>query len=397
MRTVGIVVEYNPFHNGHLYHLQQAKTHTNADAVVAVMSGDFLQRGEPAIVSKWARTEMALHAGVDLVIELPSIYAVSAAERFAYGAMRTFEATGIVDTLCFGSEHGDIKPFLTLADHMTAEPDHFREHLHTLLSQGISYPKAFSQAIQTTWPNHTAFDATLPNNTLGLFYTLALRRLSSAIIPTTITRIASDFRDAQIQHESIASATALRALLKQDVTAISPYVPASTLDILQRCFASRQGPMSWDAFITPLLHQLAISSTDELRTITDVSEGLEHRLKQSIYELPDTSFGTLLATLETKRYTKTHLQRILTNILLKRSNPHDASYIRVLGFTSRGQQLLKNMRKKATAPIISRVTKQHFALLESDLQAAYSYALGYPQPTRELLRRELIQSPVVRK
>lgn len=395
MRTVGIIVEYNPLHNGHLYHLQQAKLAAQADAVIAVMSGDFLQRGEPAIVSKWARTEMALHAGVDLVIELPSRFATSAAERFAHGAIRTLEATGIVDHLCFGSEHGDIAPFLTLAEQIEIESTAFKEKLSAQLQLGLSYPTAYANAIQIICrTEQLQFDATQPNNTLGLFYVLALRRMHSSIQPLTIQRIASAYSDQTPNHPSIASATALRNAILHNTHAIDNYVPASTLRILQREFASECGPITWDTLYPTLIHQLATLTSQQLKEIDDVQEGLENRLKQTMYALDVSSYSNLIETLSTKRYTRTHLQRVLTNVLLHRKSVANQPYIRVLGFTAKGQQLLKKMRRTAKAPLISRVTQSHFQLLEEDLKASYVHTLGYPAPTREQLRRELMQRPI---
>jgi predicted nucleotidyltransferase len=395
MRTVGIIVEYNPLHNGHLYHLQQAKLAAQADAVIAVMSGDFLQRGEPAIVSKWARTEMAIQAGVDLVIELPSRYATSAAERFAYGAIRTLDATGIVDYLCFGSEHGDISPFLTLAEQIETESSSFKETLAAQLQLGVSYPTAYANTIQTICQTEQLqFDASQPNNTLGLFYVLALLRIKSSIQPLTIQRIASAYADQEPSHASIASATALRNAILKNTHAIDNYVPASTLRILQREFATDCGPITWDSLYPSLLHQLATLPTQQLKEIHDVQEGLENRLKQAIYAMDVSSFANLIDTLSTKRYTRTHLQRVLTNVLLNRTSADVLPYIRVLGFTAKGQQLLKKMRHTAKAPLISRVTKSHFQLLEEDLKASYIHTLGYPAPSRDQLRRELIQRPI---
>jgi predicted nucleotidyltransferase len=394
MRTVGIIVEYNPFHNGHLHHLEQAKQVAEADAVVAVMSGDFLQRGEPAIVSKWARAEMALHAGVDLVLELPSRFAVSAAERFAHGAIRALDNTGVVDAICFGSEHGQIEPFQQLAQQLVEEPAAFQAELNRQLDRGLAYPKAYAAAIQQQWPQLEAFDATLPNNTLGLFYTIALKRLNSTMLPHTIGRIASDYRSTDIAHASIASATALRALLQTDVNALEPYVPASTLAILKRCFAEGQGPVTWDKLIKPLLQQIAAHDASTLSQLCDIREGLEHRIKNSLYTLSDLRFSALVDTIHTKRYTKTHIQRVLTNILLQRKPAESASYLRVLGFTQRGQHILKRMRKQAKAPVITRLTQSDFTLLADDCLASYTHALGFVNPTRTDLRRELMQPPI---
>src|SRR5690554_6939007 len=148
VKTVGIIVEYNPLHYGHVYHFRQSKINANAEAVVAIMSGNFLQRGEPALLNKWARAEMALHMGVDLVIELPVAYAAQPAEWFAYGAVSALHNTGVVDSLCFGSESGEINGLISLAHKLHQEPVTFKHSLKERLKQGMNYPAAYSAAVQ---------------------------------------------------------------------------------------------------------------------------------------------------------------------------------------------------------------------------------------------------------
>lgn len=400
MRTVGIVVEYNPFHNGHMYHVEQAKAVTDADAVVAVMSGNFLQRGEPAIVDKWARAEMALHGGVDLVLELPSRYAVSAAERFAHGAVRVLEATGVVDALCFGSEHGAIEPFEAIANQLVRESGAFQDALHRLLAAGMRYPSAFAKAIEESNLAMDGYDPTKPNNTLGLFYTLAILRQGARMRPTTIARTGSGYADAVPTHTSIASATALRNLLSDGgPQAVADFVPPTTLKILQREIERGRGLVTWEHFERPLFHQLATLSAAQLATITDVREGLENRLKKALLQMESVDFASLMDSIATKRYTNTHLQRVLTNVLLNRhvQVEEPPTYIRVLGYSERGQQVLKTMRKSATAPVITRVNQEHFSLFEDDFAAAIAYVLATGLTHKDALRRELTQLPVVVK
>lgn len=400
MRTVGVVVEYNPFHNGHIYHVEQAKKVTGADAVVAVMSGNFLQRGEPAIVDKWARAEMALHGGVDLVLELPSRYAVSAAERFAHGAVRVLEATGVVDALCFGSEHGAIEPFTAIADQLTRESGAFQAALHRMLDAGMRYPSAFAKAILECGMVVDGYDPSKPNNTLGLFYTLAIARQGARMRPSTIARTGSGYADVVPTHASIASATALRQLLADGgPNAIADYAPATTVAILEREMELGRGLITWETFTRPLFHQLTTLSSSQLASIADVREGLENRLKKAALQSESLNFDALLGQIATKRYTNTHLQRVLTNVLLNRESrvEEPPAYIRVLGYTERGQQLLKTMRKSATAPVLTRVNQEQFASLEDDFSAATVYALACGAMQPDALRRELTQLPVVVK
>jgi predicted nucleotidyltransferase len=287
------------------------------------------------------------------------------------------------------------------------------------LNLGLAYPSAYANAIQEIFSDRaqlpSTFDVSKPNNTLGLFYCLALTRLNSNIQPFTIPRFASGYNDTVASHASIASATTIRQSLLQGEN-IAAYVPASTSHILDRVMQA-QGPLTWDHFFPAVMHQLATLSLAQLRLIEDVREGLEYRLKQAIYELKDYSFAGLMAVLQTKRYTKTHIQRVLVNVLLHRTKhesmataskdrlnqnqnqnqnqmPLDSPYIRILGFTERGQQLLKQMRKTAKAPILSRVSQSDFQLLEQDMRASYVHTLAYTHPTPEQLRRVYSQSPI---
>ena len=219
MSTVGLVVEYNPLHNGHYYHFQQSKKVTGADSAICIMSGNFLQRGEPAVVNKWARAEMALRMGADLVLELPVAYSAQPAEWFAFGAVSALDATGLVDSLCFGSESGDIGWLEAAADVLQDEPAPLRELLQQELKAGVPYPAAYSRAVAQLVPGADESELAKPNNTLGLHYLIALRRLRSGIRPQTIARTKAEYNQTDITDGRIASATALRKLLFEDLCA----------------------------------------------------------------------------------------------------------------------------------------------------------------------------------
>ena len=390
MCAVGLIVEYNPFHNGHLYHLNASKQITGEEHVVAVMSGHFLQRGEPALLDKWTRTKLALQGGCDLVLELPVAYATSSAEWFAYGAVATLHATGIVNHLCFGTESGDLLPLKQAASYLTEESTEFSTTLNTLLKSGLAYPVAFSQTLTTLLNDHdSTFRFDLPNHTLGLHYLIALNRIQSSIVPHTIAREQAQYNDNSLNHQSIASATAIRkALLEtKQLSQIASFVPPSTYESLLAL--DPQSFMSWDKLMQPLLYQLLVQSDVELKHYREMNEGLENRIKAALPLLQQYDFESLLSHLKTKRYTRTKLQRALLAVLLqhrKHEFQHDilkngVQYIRVLGFTEKGRTLLKQMKTTAKVPVIHTPTQLDPLpnLLKLDIAATSGYRLGQQQ------------------
>ncbi len=399
--VVGIIVEYNPLHNGHVHHYNRAKEISGAEHSIAILSGPFLQRGEPALLSKYARAEMALAMGVDLVIELPIHYAVQPAEWFAYGAVSLLEATGIIDHLCFGTESGSLVQLLPLAKQLANENHRMKQELSRLLDQGINYPTAYSAAagiLSTDLEEKEEIRLLLlqPNHTLALHYLIALERLGSSIVPLTIPREKAGYHDTTPSESAIASATAVRKLiLEEHIEAAAPYVPPYTLDIMRREFTAGRGPIHWESFRQPLMHLLMTHTSSQLSKLHEVTEGLEHRIKKLLPTLSHATVTELLHSLKTKRYTHTKLQRMLTHILLHHTkeemSPTQLSdgpgYLRILGFNSHGQQLLKRMKKTASLPIVVKASTLTHDHLERDLQAATAYANAYNQPyTREMFR-----------
>ncbi|WP_168122289.1 nucleotidyltransferase [Paenibacillus sp. HB172176] len=395
MRAVGVIVEYNPFHNGHYYHLQQSRKITEAEAVVAVMSGHFLQRGEPAMADKWTRTRMALAGGCDLVIELPVAYATQAAEWFAYGAVSLLEATGAVDSFCFGTESGELAPLQIAAKLLAKEPPAFQALLREQLETGGSYPSAYSSAVASFLKDSGAEEASgfpfdRPNHTLGLHYLLAHERIGSVMRPYTIAREKSQYNQQTITDGRIASATALRKLLfeEQSLEELFSFVPDSTARILSQSWSEGWRPASWPSFMKPLLHRLLSCKPSELADHYEIAEGLEHRILNALPQLEQLQFEPLLAMLKTKRYTRTKLQRALTSVLLghlksdftREKLAAGVQYIRVLGFTERGQALLKRMRSTASLPILLSAARapEPYRYLELDTRASNLYILGRP-------------------
>ncbi|WP_159887011.1 nucleotidyltransferase [Paenibacillus puerhi] len=407
MRTVGLIVEYNPLHNGHLYHFQQSRQAADAQAVVCVMSGHFLQRGEPALADKWARAEMALAMGADLILELPVAYSSQPAEWFAYGAVATLEATGIVDSLCFGSESGDLGELDAAAALLQEEPPAFREALAEELAGGAPYPAAYSAAVARLLPGTDKAELAKPNNTLGLHYLIALRRLGSAIQPLTIRRTKAEYSQAEVTDARIASATALRKLLleKGTLDEIRPYVPEATARILEREWHAGRAPVHWELFAKPLLQRLLTQTPEQLASIAEVTEGLEHRIRAALGSCvpPHTPVvDTLLGQLKTRRYTRTKLQRMLLRILLGHTKEElsadklarGISYIRVLGFSERGRGLLKQMKSKAKVPVVTKVTTSPSPFLEMDIRATSVYSLAFPESSARDWLRDYYEPPV---
>lgn len=408
--TVGIIAEYNPLHNGHVHHFTEAKRISGADRSVVIMSGPFTQRGEPAAVSKRARTEMALHMGADLVIELPVAYAVQPAEWFAFGAVSLLEATGVVDSLCFGSEAGTLGVLLPLAGFLAEESSALKEEIRARLSEGAGFPAAYSAAAAAAWkasflgeekPEDAESILRQPNNSLGLHYLIALRRLGSVIKPLTVPRTGAGFHDPLEGGSAIASATAIRRLL-QEGGSPADYMPEYALSILERERDAGRGPVRLEDFAGPLRHVLYTRSAAELHTVQDMNEGLENRLLRSMRQLDKFTVGGLLQELKSRRYTLTRLQRLLLHTLLNHSKAElspsvlsrGPGYIRVLGFRESGRELLKQMKQTAALPVITSPARCTHPMLERDLQAAAVFAGAYADPLRSDLYSDYLEPPV---
>ncbi|MBL0388849.1 nucleotidyltransferase [Tumebacillus sp. ITR2] len=394
MHVTGVIVEYNPMHNGHLYHVEQSRLETGADAVVAVMSGHFLQRGEPAIVNKWARAQMALQQGVDLVVELPVAYSTQSATLFAYGSVAVLDALGAVDSLCFGSESGEIESLNRLCSIIVDEPPLLQSYIQSELQKGVSYPRATGAALVRYAEQDPELDEHVvgqPNNMLGLEYLAALRRLHSTIKPATITRIAAGYNEETITHPKIASATAIRkATLERGIETAEPLLPELSYAILREEFAAGRGPMRWENFRQALFTLLHRATAEELARYVGVDEGLEARLIEGARRV--NSVQELIAYAKTKRYTWTKIQRALTSILLGVTREEQAElhiergpeYIRVLGFNERGREVLRKASSRAVVPILTKMPREQSQspMLQLDLRATRVYSQGYacPQP-----------------
>ena len=361
MKACGLVVEYNPFHNGHALHARESRKNTGADVIVAVMSGPFLQRGEPALISKWARAEMALKCGIDLVIELPYAYATQKAEIFAKGSISLLESLGC-DSFCFGSEDGRIEPFIKTHQVLSQNAEAYNSAIKFFMEMGNSYPTSASKAFQAISESGDMLDLTKPNNILGKEYVSVALSNGFSIQPYTIQRVAAGYHDIQLSSEPIASATGIRKAIieeQKDLDVVSNYIPPSTLHGLQQYVNTYQSLHDWEMYWPILKFQILTSSLTELASIYEIEEGIEYRFKEMAKK--STNFKGFMTAMKTKRYTWTRIQRMCVHILTRTLKEEmitnqSPSYIRLLGMNARGQAYLRSVKKELPVPLISKVS-----------------------------------------
>ncbi|MBC1807160.1 nucleotidyltransferase [Listeria sp. FSL L7-0993] len=371
MKATGIVVEYNPFHNGHKLHLNKARELTKADVVIAVMSGSFVQRGEPAIVPKWERTKMALAAGVDIVVELPVSFATQHATIFAEEAVRILDALH-VDSLFFGSEHGVAEDFSVAAKTVVKNEVAFNHAIQlALVDKKISYARAYTEAFKKLF-GADLLDVTQPNNILGFHYALAVQKQNPVISLQTIPREHAGYHDEEANHDQIASATAIRKLILSGKSEEAiRYLPASTIEV----FKNYTGPfLSWEDYWPLLRYRLIQARSDELEGIRGVSEGIQNRMQ--VAATKTRNFADFIENMKTKRYSNARLQRTALQILLNVKEQPSSPYIRILGMNKTGQKYLSLHKKNISLPIVTTVSKAAPGLLEEDLRATSIYTLA---------------------
>ena len=389
MKNIGIIAEYNPFHNGHLYHLQETKKLGQADHVVAVMSGNFTQRGEPAMYDKWIRAEMAVKNGVDLVLELPFVFACNNAEYFAAGAVRILNGLGCISHLSFGSESGELEGLIKVASLLVEEGPSFKETLMDYLGQGLSYPRARYEALKELEGDETAALIRDPNNILAVEYLKQWILTDSQMKPIVIKRAGKGYRDEGID-DSLASATAIRRKFAEnrDIDHVRHAVPRATSNIMMR---SDKGPVTdSEELYAMLVYKILTTPAEDLGEILSAGEGLENKLKKAI--IKSRSYKELIASALSKRYTETRIKRLLLHTLTSLTKddffrnlkePH--LYARVLGFSSDGAKLLRHIKQKecASIPIITNLNKEVLPedplwnLLYYDVLATDIYNLAY--------------------
>lgn len=394
MKTVGIIAEYNPFHNGHLYQLQKAKELTGADYAVVVMSGDFTQRGIPAVFDKYTRCRMALLAGADLCIELPVVYATASAELFARGAVSLLSALG-VDALCFGSECGGIAPLKETASLLFAEPPAFKEALNAALKEGNSFPAARMLAVQKCMEaapgsecggTASALSVVLssPNNILGIEYLKALLALSEkglhTPVPYTVKREGDGYLSSSLSKESFCSAMALRKGIAEGVPDLSCYVPEAVRQEFTRACQSKCALYA-DDFSGMLFYKLLSEKDNGYTSYLDVSSDLSDKICKNLVSF--TTFSSFCEnSLKSKDITLTRIYRSLLHILLsikKEDVPFAAPYARILGFREKSADVFGCLSKDRI-PLLSRLKEapsllsaEGLSCLSKDLFAAHLY------------------------
>ena len=393
MATVlGIIAEYNPFHNGHLYQIEEAKRKTGAKYVVAVMSGNFTQRGDTSLVNKWAKAQMAIANGVDIVLELPTVYSISSAENFAQGAIKVLDSLKIVDTLCFGTETDDFAALNNISNILSNEPKEYTAILNHELSKGLSYPKARENALMMYLNDIKRYANIVSgsNNILGIEYLKALKSLKSPMTPLAIQRKKVYYNDERIVDE-YASSTAIRKLLTLgEFDEIRKVMPTTSYRILKDEIEKGNYVLNITKYEKEILYNLRKMSVEDIANLPDVSEGLENLIKNAANSC--NNLEELINIIKSKRYTQTRIQRILLYALLgitkkdmdtsKKITP----YARVLGVSAKGREMLSDICKiNRRIQMITSVKKyleytNNKALkemLEKDIFATDIYTLGF--------------------
>lgn len=391
-KVLGIIAEYNPFHNGHLFHLNESKKLTGSSYTVAIMSGNFTQRGNTSIIDKWSKAKSAIECGVDLVVELPVLYSTSSAENFAEGAIKILDSLKVVDYLSFGAETADINLLNNIATVLNEEPKEYKSLLSEELKKGLSYPKARENALMIYLNDIKKYSNVLssPNNILGIEYIKALKKYNSIIQPIAMPRHESGHNDLNY-HGNIASSTAIRNITKNNgFDILRKLMPEPSYTNLIKNIKAGHVVPDLSVFEKEIIFNLRKMSIYDISQLPDVSEGLEFAIKNAANSC--NSLVELLNIIKSKRYTQTRIQRILLYSLLgitkkdiaisKKTQP----YVRVLGFNEKGKYLISEVAKanpklniitsvkKFTDKNLNRNLK---SMLEKDIWATDVYTIGY--------------------
>ena len=410
MKITGIIAEYNPFHNGHLYQIRKAKEITGADYIIVVMSGNHMQRGTPALIDKYSRAKMALSGGADMVIELPTCYATASAEYFAMGAISILNQLGCVDSVCFGSESGDITMLSKIAHALVDETEDFVQSLKTKLKNGDTYPVARNAALAETINGFTTFDTILgfPNNILGIEYIKAIIRQNSSIKPYTNTRIGSDYHSYKLA-ENFSSAISIRQSLslQDNLDMIQSQIPALAFDIMKEDF-HKTFPVYASDFSSMIKFKLLKERGQGFTQYFDVTQAISDKLEKEMFSMQ--SFDDFCDILKSKDITYARISRCLSHILLD-IKAEDVQlfkengitfYARVLGFNSKADELTKTIKANTSIPLITKATSASAQLypigqkqFNQDIQASHIYeciaGTKYHAGMRDEYRRQVIK------
>lgn len=382
MNITGIITEYNPFHNGHLYHLNEAKKTTKANGIVCIMSGNFVQRGGPAIIDKWQRTQMALENGVDLIIELPTYYAVSSAEFFATGAVSILHHIGIVDSIFFGSECGNIEHLTKISNALVNEDVSFKFLLKKYMNKGLTFAKAREMSLIEFLNDDTIKDIiSNSNNILGIEYIKSILKLNSSITPITLKRQGANYNDKKLS-ESFSSATSIREALKCNISLdkLDTALPKQSYKLFSKLQDSNYPFVFEEQMYSFIKYKLSTNCVN-FNNLSEANEGLNNKILKEIYN--SINYEDFIFRIKSKRYTYSKISRILTQIFIgfdmydfRSINLNEYLYARILGFNENGKNMLSLIKKNSSIPIISKVPKYFDnPLLELDLQSTRAYSI----------------------
>ncbi|MSS43879.1 nucleotidyltransferase [Anaerosalibacter bizertensis] len=414
MKVLGIISEYNPFHYGHLYHLEKSKKITGCNFSIAVMSGSFVQRGEPSFIDKWTKTKIAIDSGIDLVLELPSIFSVQSAELFAYGGVKLLDSLNIVDYISFGSELGELEILKFIAEIFAREPYYFKLMLKKYLDEGNSYSVSRSLALESFLKkdgrnkcNYTNILKS-PNNILAIEYLKALYILNSDIKPFTIKRVGSDYKETLFNNK-YSSATSIRnKILKGDLKEIKNYLPEATYYHINQYLNEYDSFNTMENYSHILLYLLRTIDKNSLSKIMDIEDGLENRLIN--YGFKYNNITQIINNTITKRYPKTRIQRILIHLLmginkdifleLKNTYPQ---YIRVLGMNNKGMNILNKIKQNTNISIINKFADykkennlQLHKMIYYDKKSTDLYFLGLQKEKSRISNLDYLKSPYIK-
>lgn len=408
MSILGVIAEYNPFHFGHEYHINKSKEEIGASFVVSVMSGSFVQRGEPAFMDKWSRARMALEGGVDLVIELPTAYATQTAESFAYGAVKLLDSLNIIDYISFGTETGELENLKIISDILVEEPMGFRNPLKEYLNRGFSFPVARGMALDHCLANNIRASEIIsrPNNILAIEYLKALSLLDSKIKPYTIKRAGEDYSSKKL-HVNFTSATGIRENIRiSGINSVKNYLPEKSFKIIKNFFNEFQAFNSLNNYQDILLYLLRTIKKEDMNNLMDVEYGLGNRILNNASKFH--SLDEIIESSISKSHTRTRVQRVLTHLLLgldketisyiEKSYP---SHIRVLASNEKGLELLNKIGRHSNIPIVTKFANyKNLAsnsvnqAIELDKKATDIFYLGLPN---KKMNMDFLTSPYIKK
>ena len=430
MNVTGIIAEYNPFHLGHQYHLEQARKLTNADYIIVVMSGNFTQRGTPAIMDKYSRAKQALEHGADLVLELPVCFASASAESFAFGGVSLLHKLGVVNHLVFGSEEGSVEQIQKTAYFLNHESEEYRSLLQNFLKQGYSFPKARSLSLEKCLPKLSSDFLFKPNNILGVEYCRALLHFQSKIKAITVPRIDNQYHDKILSIDGkFSSATAIRETIKKaenhlcnealsmlqhqalqnsfSLSSLKNQVPNLVYDMIEENYGKTM-PIFNNDFSSLLQYKLLLEFKKDLSVFSDISLDFADRIKNNMDYFTD--FDSFCERLKTKELTYSRISRGLLHILLdlKEQDLEEyrktgyARYGHILGFRKSSSPLLHDIKKHSEIPLISKLADSvktldalSLSMLEKDIQAAHIYESVVSQKYKKAFQNELRRKIIV--